>query len=215
MTRRPTLNQRTISLLAFLALAVVIPAAAACSPSTNPSDDPTTPAATDTGTAEPTESASPTPTTTPTTLFEFTTDGAGPYQLGKGLNELQSNPGLEQVTPDANCPGNMTARGTGIWRDVVLHFRPDGRLYLAENRSLALPTPSGAYLGTTLEDLKKIYSGLVTEELKRGSIEAFYVQTFGGRGILFVLNSNKQVDVMYAADGPWLRNTFSTSDKLC
>jgi hypothetical protein len=212
MTRRSTLNQRIVPLLVSVALAVV---AAGCSPSTNPSGDPTTPAPTETDTGDPGATATPTPTTTPTMLFEFTTDGAGPYRLGLGLTELQSNPGLDQVTPDPDCPGNMTARGAGVWRDVVLHFRPDGRLYLAENRSLALPTPSGAYLGTPLEDLKTIYSGLVTEELTRGSAEAFYVQTFGGRGILFVLNPNKQVDVMYAADGPWLRNTFSISDKLC
>jgi hypothetical protein len=109
----------------------------------------------------------------------------------------------------------MIGRGTGPWRDVVLHFRPDGRLYLTENRSLALPTPSGAYLGTPLEDLKTIYAGVVNEELSRGSTQAFYVQTFGGRGILFVLNQNKQVDVMYAGDGPWMRNTFTISDHLC
>ncbi|MBX6751289.1 MAG: hypothetical protein IRY85_16765 [Micromonosporaceae bacterium] len=212
MTRRPTLNQRIVPLLTSLALAMV--AAAGCSPSTGSSNDPTTPAPTETGTA-PSASATATPTSTPTVLFEFTTDGAGPYRLGLGLTELQSNPGLDQVTPNPDCPGNMTARGAGIWRDVVLHFRPDGRLYLTENRSLALPTPSGAYLGTPLEDLKKIYAGLVTEELTRGTASAFYVQTFGGRGILFVLNANKQVDVMYAADGPWLRNTFSMTDKLC
>lgn len=212
MTRRSTLSQRVVRpLFASLALAVVV-AVAGCNRSASPAEDPSTAAPT---TDEPAATASATPTPTPTILFEFTTDGAGPYLLGKGLTELQSDPGLEQVGPDPDCPGNMTARGTGSWRDVVLHFRPDGRLYLTENRSQALPTPSGAYLGTPLEDLKTIYSGLVTEEITRGDAEAFYVQTFGGRGILFELNANKQVDVMYAADGPWLRNTYAISDKLC
>lgn len=211
----PRVKQRiVIPLLAPVALAVVF-GLAGCNLSSSPSDNETTPAPTATDTGEPSATATPTPTATPTMLFEFTTDGAGPYLLGKGLTELQTNPGLDQVTPDSECPGNMTARGGGVWRDVVLHFRPDGRLYLVENRSQALPTPSGAYLGTPLEDLKTIYSGLVTEELTRGTASAFFVQTFGGRGILFVLNANEQVDVMYAADGPYLRNTFSISGEFC
>jgi len=203
-----------LPLIAPLALAAVF-AAAACNRSSSPPEDPGTAEPTTTGTEEPAATTSATPSSTPTILFEFTTDGAGPYQLGKGLTELQADPGLEQVGPDPDCPGNMTARGTGPWRDVVLHFRPDGRLYLTENRSLALPTPSGAYLGTPLEDLKTIYAGLVNEEITRGDTKAFYVQTFGGRGILFQLNANEQVDVMYAADGPWLRNTFAISENLC
>ena len=109
----------------------------------------------------------------------------------------------------------MTARGEGVWHDVVLHFRPDGRLYLLENRSQAIPTPSGAYLGTTLDDLKRIYQGLVTQELTRGTTSAFFVQTLGGRGILFQLNANKQVDIMYAGDGTFLRSTFTVSGNFC
>jgi hypothetical protein len=208
-----------ISLLAPVALAVTL-GAAGCNllPSSGPSET-TSPDATATGSADPsaspTVSGSATPSASATPLIEFTTDGAGPYQLNKGLTELQANPGLEQVTPDSACPGNMTARGASVWRDVVLHFRPDGRLYLVENRSQAIPTPSGAYLGTALNDLKTIYSGLVTQELSRGAESAFFVQTLGGRGILFLLNANKQVDIMYAGDGTFLRSAFSVNGNFC
>jgi hypothetical protein len=208
-----------ITLLAPVALAVTL-GAAGCNllGSDSPDPDPTGTASA-TGSADPsaspTVSGSATPTGSATPLVEFTTDGAGPYQLNKGLTELQANPGLEQVTPNSACPGNMTARGSGVWRDVVLHFRPDGRLYLLENRSQAIPTPSGAYLGTTLADLKTIYTGLVTQELTRGSTAAFFVQTLGGRGILFQLNANKQVDIMYAGDGTFLRSTFTVSGNFC
>lgn len=204
-----------ITLLAPVALAVTL-GAAGCN-LTSSSDPTPTSTATATGSDDPTETptATATPTTSATPLIEFTTDGAGPYTLNSTLTQLQANPGLDQVTPNSDCPGNMTARGSGVWRDVVLHFRADGRLYLAENRSIAIPTPSGAYLGTSLDDLKTIYGGLVTEELTRGDVSAFYVQTLGGRGVLFELNANKQVDVMYAGDGMYLRNTFSVSGEFC
>jgi hypothetical protein len=212
---KPT-NRRTISilLLAPVALAVTL-GAAGCnqSPSSGTASTPSTTAST--GTATPTGSTSPTPTASQAPLVEFSTDGAGPYILGKGLTELQANPGLDEVGPDSACPGNMTARGKGSWRDVVLHFRPDGKLYLVENRSQAIPTPSGAFLGTPLADLKTIYSGLVTQELTRGTNSAFYVQTLGGRAVLFVLNANKVVDLMYAGDGMYLRNTFEGSGNFC
>ena len=210
VAREPRVTQRIV--FPLLALAVAL-GATGCNLSAEPSDNATTPVAT--ATDEPSGTATPTPTTSATALIEFTTDGAGPYQLGKGLTELQASPGLDQVTPNSNCAGNMTARGTGAWRDIRLHFRPDGRLYLVENRSQAIPTPSGAYLGTPLDDLKTIYAGLVTQELTRGSTSAFFVQTFGGRGILFELNANKQVDAMYAGDGSLLRDSFTVSGNFC
>lgn len=204
-------------LLAPVSLAMIL-GAAGCNllSGSEPGETTTTPAVTDSAdpSSSPTADASATPTSSATTLIEFTTDGAGPYQLNRGLTELQANPGLDQVTPDSACPGNTTARGTGVWRDVVLHFRPDGRLYLLENRSQAIPTPSGAYLGTSLEDLKTIYSGLVTQELTRGTTSAFYVQTFGGRAILFQLNANDQVDIMYAGDATLVRSGF-TDGNFC
>lgn len=209
---------KVISLLAPMSLAVIL-GASGCNllSGSEPGDTPTTPAVTDSAdpNVSPTADGTATPTTSAPALIEFTTDGAGPYQLNKGMTELQANPGLDQVTPSSTCPGNMTARGTGVWRDVVLHFRPDGRLYLLENRSQAIPTPSGAYLGTSLDDLKTIYSGLVTQELTRGTTSAFYVQTLGGRAILFQLNANNEVDIMYAGDATLLRSSFVVSGNFC
>ena len=180
-----------------------------------------------TGSASPTSSGTAKPSGSATTsappLLLFQTDGAGPYILGKTLTQLQATPGLDDVTPNPNCPGNTTARGKGDWSGIHLNFRPDGKLYLVVNKSQDIPTPSGAALGTNLtapnqfspKGLKDIYAGLVTYDLTRGGATAFLVQTLGGGGILFELNANKDVDAMYAGDAMYLRNTFQVSGTFC
>ena len=75
-------------------------------------------------------------------LVEFSTDGAGPYQLGMTLTALKAKPGLDEVITGGACPNNTFARGVGVWRDVRMSFRQDGKLYLLINRSDAIPTPS-------------------------------------------------------------------------
>ncbi len=170
-------------------------------------------------------SASASPSASPTQLVNFTVDGAGPYQLGRTLTQLTATPGLSQVSANADCPGNQVARGTGVWGQVDLHFRPNGQLYLLVNRDQEIPTPSGAFLGTNLsganqfspKGLKEIYTGagLVTEELSRGSAKAFLVQPPGGRALLFELNANSEVNAMYAGEGSFLRASFIGSGKFC
>ena len=108
-----------------------------------------------------------------------------------------------------------SARGVGVWRDVRLSFRQDGRLYLVVNRSDQIPTPSGAWLGTTLVDLKKIYSGLVNQDLTRGTNSAFLVQTLSGGGILFELDPAKKVMSMTAGDAAFLRTSFNGGTNFC
>src|SRR5262245_23622476 len=106
---------------------------------------PTTAPATSGSTASPSPGASPTPSGSPAAAIEFTVDGAGPYQLDTSLAALQAAGLLAEVaTGGATCPQNTTARGTGVWTDIRLSFRPDGHLYLAVNRSASVPTPSGA-----------------------------------------------------------------------
>ena len=163
-------------------------------------------------------SAKPSASATPTagTLVEFSTDGAGPYLLGMTLAQLQIKPGVDEITVgNAACPKNTFARGTGVYRDVRLSFREDGKLYLVLNRSEAIPTPSGAYLGTTLADLKKIYANIQTQELTRGANSAFLVQTLGGGGILFDLDPAKKVVSMAAADAGYLRSTYTAGTDFC
>lgn len=152
--------------------------------------------------------AQPTPGESPETVIEFTVDGAGPYELGAALSALQSGPGLQEVSQDGACPENIIARGTGVWSDVQLHFRNDQKLYMLVNRSTSIPTPSGAWLGTTLNDLKSIYRAVPTQELTRGPNAAFLVTTINGRGILFELNESQQVTSMAAADAHYLRTGF-------
>jgi len=190
--------------------------AAGCSspaPTTPPVAGGTTPATNGTGTTSASPSASPTPSAQ--TLIEFSTDGAGPYVLGLTLTQLKAKPGLDEVTTGGVCPNNTVARGVGVWRDVRMSFRQDGRLYLVVNRSDQIPTPSGAWLGTTLTQLKTIYGGLVTQELTHGTTSAFLVQTLDGGGILFELDATKKVQSMMAGDAAFLRTSFNGGTNFC
>jgi hypothetical protein len=147
---------------------------------------------------------------------EFTVDGAGPYQLGAELAALKETPGLSEVTTGgASCPQNTTARGTGAWQDVHLSFRQDGTLYLATNRSTSIPTPSGAWLGSTLAQLKSIYKGITGEDLARGAKKAYLVTTASGRGILFELDAGARVGTMMAGEGEYLRSSFQRGQGFC
>jgi hypothetical protein len=114
-------------------------------------------------------------------LIEFTVDGAGPYQLGATLTALQSVPGLDEIKAGgATCPQNVSARGTGSRRDVHLSFRSGGVLYLAVNRSPAIPTPSGAWV-RRLPQLKTIYAKVTAEELVRDMGRGYLVTALSGR----------------------------------
>jgi hypothetical protein len=198
-----------------LVVATALGAAGCSSPTSNPPpvSTGTTPATngTSTSSAHPSTSAS----ASQQALIEFSTDGAGPYQLGLTLTQLQAKPGLEEVTTGGVCPNNTVARGVGVWRDVRMSFRQDGRLYLLVNRSDQIPTPSGAWLGTTLVDLKKIYGGLTNQDLTRGTNSAFLVQTLSGGGILFELDAATKVTAMMAGDAAFLRTSFNGGTNFC
>src|SRR5262249_4622757 len=76
---------------------------------------------------------SPAVSATPSDAFEFTVDGAGPYQFEETLTSLRSA-GLDQISAGAApCPSNTTARGTGKWKDLTLSFHADGTLYMVTN----------------------------------------------------------------------------------
>ena len=138
-------------------LVVVALAAAGCQRTQQTPNQPS-PSASTSASVDPSESSSADPSASPSTsataLKEFTTEGAGPYQLGRTLTQLETNPGVDEVTNNQVCPGNKSGRGTGVWKDVQLSFRADGKLYLVVNRALDIPTPSGAWLGSTLDQRK-------------------------------------------------------------
>jgi len=169
--------------------------------------------------ASPTASAAPSSSAVPSAsavVLEFTVDGAGPYQLGATLTALQAEAGLDEVkTGGATCPENTTARGKGVWKDVQLHFRKDGALYLAVNRASNIPTPSGAWLGSTLTELKTIYAKIPGQELKRGTASAYLVTTTSGRGVLFDLDAGKKVVAMLVGDAAYLKSSYSAGTDFC
>lgn len=189
-------------------------AAAGCGTDAPVTAPPTTPKVTTsaptTGTTSATASAS-----TPSAV-EFSVDGAGPYQLGATLAQLQAAGSLAGVVTGGDaCPQNTTATGTGTWSEIHLSFRKDGKLYLLINKSASIPTPSGAWLGTTQADLKKIYAAVNGQDLTQGTRAAFLVTTLTGRGILFELNEVKQVTAMYAGDASFLRTNFQNGSNFC
>jgi hypothetical protein len=179
------------------------------------SDPPASQPSTTAGSPQPSGTAAGSPSPSASALIEFTVDGAGPYALGETLTALQSGAGLEEVTASKDvCPGNTTARGTGVWRDVHLSFRNDGELYMLVNRSPNIPTPSGAWLGTSLAELKTIYARVPGKELRNGPATAYLVTTLSGRGILFDLDNGKVV-AMVASEADYLRNSYEGGTDFC
>jgi hypothetical protein len=143
-------------------------------------------------------------------LAEFSVDGVGPYQIGASLTALKASPGLDGVTTGGQtCPDNTAAQGTGAYHDVQLRFRKDGNLFLLINKSTSIPTPSGAWLGTSLAQLKTIYATTQGEDLTRATSAAFLVTTQSGQAILFDLGPTQQVtDMITTADAAYLKATF-------
>lgn len=168
------------------------------------------------GSDGPTDGPSPDASDTPSNAFEFTVDGAGPYQLDATLISLRPV-GLDQISAGAApCPNTTTARGTGKWKDLVLSFHADGTLYMVTNRGIDLPTPSGAYLGTPLTQLKTIYAGITGQDLARaGGNPAFLVTTLSGRGILFELDPGKNVSAMRAGESSYLKAAYMGGANYC
>jgi hypothetical protein len=147
---------------------------------------------------------------------EFTVDGAGPYTLGEKLTDLQAAGKLANVTHGStDCSDIITAQGLSPYAGVQMSFHADNTMYLLTNTDPGLPTPSGAYIGTNLADLKKIYAQTTNETLNHGTSMAFMVITISGRAILFVLNEVQNVSSMVAGDSLYLRQNFVAGTPFC
>ena len=195
---------------------VVLLALTACGDDPQPNAGPTPTGATPTVGASGSAGPSVTPSVSPSDLIEFTVDGAGPYKLGTTLASLQQANQLAEVAKGTEvCPENTFARGTGVWTDVRLSFKPDGKLYMLMNRSPNIPTPSGAWLGTSLNELKTIYNGIPGQELSQGPGKAYLVSTISGRGILFDLDETQRVRAMIAGDTGFLRTGYQGGTDFC
>lgn len=206
--------------LGFALVVLLAATAAGCkkdAPEAAPTSSAAGPSAAASGSASPAPSASADPSASPVNgLIEFTVDGAGPYQLGATLTALQTEAGLEEVkTGGATCPENTTAKGKGVWKDIQLQFRKDGSLYLLINRSASVPTPSGAWLGSTLAQLKTIYAKVPGQELKHGTASAYLVTTTSGRGVLFDLGTGQKVMTMIAGDAAYLKSSYVGGTDFC
>jgi hypothetical protein len=159
-------------------------------------------------------SASPSNSAAP--AVEFTVDGAGPYTLGAKLTDLQAAGKLANVTHGStDCSDIITAQGIAPYAGVLLSFHSDNTLYAETNTDPGLPTPSGAYIGTNLTQLKTIYAKTTNETLNHGTSMAFMVITISGRSILFILNEVQNVSSMVAGDSLYLRQNFVNGTPFC
>jgi hypothetical protein len=203
----------------LLSAALVAATVAACSkgkPDAEPPSATASAVASTDASPSATASASVAPSPSAAYLLEFSVDGAGPYQLGATLEALKTEAGLDEiVTGGTTCPQNTTARGKDTWKDIHLSFHPDGSLYLAVNRSTSIPTPSGAWLGSTLAQLKTIYAKVPGQELHRGTASAYLVTTVSGRGILFDLDASKKVIAMLAGEANFLKSGYISGTNFC
>jgi hypothetical protein len=198
-----------------LSVLVVLFAAAGCSKDPEPGPTAAATSAAATQSPSPGASASPGATASPTAELAFSVDGTGPYLLGAKLSVLQGAGQLDEVkTGGETCAQNTTARGKDRWKDVRMSFRPDGTLYVLINRSPAIPTPSGAFLGNTLAALQSIY-GALGEELTQGGRMAYLVTTTSGRGVMFDLDASKKVMTMIAGDAAYLKSSYLGGTDYC
>src|SRR5262245_45282209 len=108
-----------IAAVAAIATLLLLPA---CSHPTAKYKSPTAAASAPSGAASGGDTSAPPSGSPSSTAVEFTVDGAGPYQLGSMLTDLQAAPGLANVTTGGPCPGNTTAEGTGVWKEVTRPF---------------------------------------------------------------------------------------------
>lgn len=205
---------RRIGLVLLVPALLAVPGCRAKPPTT--AQTPTTLPATAGSTPPVSPGASATPSGSPAAVIEFTVDGAGPYQLDTSLASLQAAGLLAEVaTGGETCPQNTTARGTGVWTDIRLSFRNNGVLYLAVNRSTSIPTPSGAWLGSTLTELKKIYVNITGQVLTKGTSSAYLVTTISGRSLLFDLGGGQKVISMIAGDSAYLKSSYLGGTDFC
>jgi hypothetical protein len=174
------------------------------------------PSPTAAGSGPPAGSPSASVSASPALAVEFTVDGAGPYQLGTTLSALQATASVSGVTAGGQpCPDDTVAQATAPFEGIQLRFHKDGNLYLEVNKSPAVPTPSGAWLGTTHDQLKTIYAAVPGEDLAHGTATAFLVTTLTGRAILFQLDAGQKVTAMVAGDGDYLKATYQAGAEFC
>lgn len=160
-----------------------------------------------------TQSAEPVASTPPAMTFTF--DGAGPYRLGLKLSDLVEAGVLDNVRSGPETCHYTSANGTGPYKELALTFRSDGTLYLISNRSTAIPTVTGARLGSTLADLQSMY-GSTGEKLIRDDATAFLVTTTSGHGIMFGLDPAKKVIRMAAgSEASRMKEDFLNSVDAC
>jgi hypothetical protein len=163
-------------------------------------------------TGAPRASASPT-----AAAIHFTGIGAGVYQLGVKIAELQKDGHLADVRSGDQMCGYTTATGIGPWSGVHIMATPDGVVRSVSTRSPSIPTAAGARVEMTLAELQAIY-GAKGEVLSRERDKAkTYLVTTGpaGQGILFNLypDKNHKVYEMSAGDAAAIKSKFLSEEE--
>jgi hypothetical protein len=209
---RCTGDVKRIGAVLVIAALLVLPGCSSRHPTTPPPATTAEPSPTEVATSTPTPSA--TTTGSPASFVEFSVDGAGPYLLGASLAQLQAGGIVAEVTAGP-CPDGTTAQATGTWQGIELRFHKDGTLYLEINKSPTIPTPSGAWLGSTLTQLKKIYAAIPGQDLSHGGGSAYLVTTLSGGGILFDLDSTRRVSAMTAGNAGFLKASYLGGTNYC
>jgi hypothetical protein len=83
------------------------------------------------------------------------------------------------------------------------------------NGSASLATPSGAKVGTTLNELKSLY-GPAGEELTYKTRAGYLVKSPSGNGLLFDLDVNtKKVKDVVAGNAAYLKESFLFESDYC
>jgi hypothetical protein len=172
--------------------------------------DPAAPAATATPAGAAIASPRATPRPSPSaaardTSMVLAADGVGPYRVGASLADLRSRRLVKNIGESQNCglPWQIGEAANRYEGRLSLAFE-SGRLTDVATSSKSLATPSGARVGMTLDDLRRIY-GDRGNVIRGYQSQAFSVRVAGTTlGILFYfesLDSNPRPNVLAIAAG--------------
>ncbi len=182
-----------------------VPSVAPTSPDATPSPSQTPAAATAVPSASPVATPSPTePAIDQATVLAA--NGIGPYVVGARLATLESQGLVSNVEPSFHCDDEWQgAEATGRYAGHLHLSFYLGRLTDVHTASTELVTPSGAQVGMTLTELRRIYGQRGTLIDDNSAFQAFSVHVPDGLGIVFFLDeTNTMVRSMSAGEVEWL-----------
>ncbi len=156
--------------------------------------------------AIPTPSPTATPTPSPTRTQVLATDvidttGIGPLKLGLPLSVLKER-GDVVAAPTGDCTTYNTGKALRDMGLELVLYGKESRLGAIHVSSSLFQTRSGARVGMTVAQVRKIYGSNLAVETKQGNGGPFEVLTIrdGGREVLFMI--------------PWDSQPVSDADRI-